>query len=390
MRSCPRKAQEREDDAMKIALLGFGTVGKGFYDLIRDRSDLEVTAVLSRRPRPELTCFVSDDFQQILRQDVDIVVEVMGGLHPAYEYVSAALAAGKHVVTANKWLMCEYYDDLTALAARNGVALRCTAAAGGGIPWLTNLERVARFDEITRVEGIINGSTNFMLDAMTRFGRSYEDILKEAQGLGYVEADPAADVEGYDARRKLVLSVNIAFGVSLPEKDVATEGISAITAEDIAAFTASGLVCRLIASAERSGDGSITASVEPTLFPAASAEAAVIDCGNRVQLTAKHIGAQAFSGAGAGGWPTGSNVLVDCIDILRGCRSFYTDRFVPARAAGAALRRYYFRTKEDLPVAVERSMGPGCIIAPMPAAEAHALLRKLKETDGGAFMAALG
>ncbi len=374
---------------MKIALLGFGMVGKGFYDLTKERTDLTVTAVLSRRPRPELTCFVSDDFDRILQQDVDIVIEVMGGLHPAYEYVTAALRAGKHVVTANKWLMCEYYDELTALAAEQGVALRCTAAAGGGIPWLKNVERVARFDRIRRVAGIMNGTTNFMLDAMTREGCSYDSILAEAKRLGYAEADPAADVEGFDARRKLVLSANIAFGVSLPEGDVATSGISAVTAEDIAAFTAEGLVCRLIASAELGDDGCITASVEPTLFEKNAAEAAVLDTGNRIQLTAEHIGTQGFSGAGAGGWPTGSNVLCDCLDILDGCRHFYTDRFTPARAAGSALRRYYFRTKEDLPVAVERSMGPGCITAPLPAAEAHALLKKLKETDSGAFLAAL-
>lgn len=374
---------------MKVALLGFGMVGKGFYELTKGRGDLAVTAVLSRRPRAELTCFVSDDFDRILQQDVDIVIEVMGGLHPAYEYVTAALRAGKHVVTANKWLMCAYYDELTALAAEMGVALRCTAAAGGGIPWLKNLERVARFDEITRVEGILNGTTNFILDAMTREGYSYEDILAEAKRLGYAEADPAADVEGFDARRKLVLSANIAFGVSLPEEDVATAGISAITAADIAAFAENGLVCRLIAAAERDEDGRITATVEPTLFSDSTAEAAILGTGNRVLLTAKGIGAQGFSGAGAGGLPTGSNVLCDCLDILDGCRHFYTDRFVPAHAAGDALRRYYFRTKEDLPVAVERSMGAGVITAPMPAAEAHALLKKLKETDGGAFLAAL-
>ncbi len=374
---------------MKIALLGFGTVGKGFYDLVKERSDLSVAAVLTRRPRPELDCFLSADFQEILRQDADIVVEVMGGLHPAYEYVCEALRAGKHVVTANKWLMCEYYEQLVSLAKENGVAIRCTAAAGGGIPWLTNLERVARFDSIDQVEGILNGTTNFMLDAMTKNGSDYGEILKEAQRLGFAEADPTADVEGYDARRKLVLSANVAFGVSLPEEDVACFGIATVSAADIAAFTENGLVCRLIASAERSESGAITATVEPTLFPADAAEAAIAGSGNRVKLTAKMIGEQSFAGAGAGGWPTGSSVLCDCLDILDGCRSFYTDRFTPARAAGDALRRYYVRTKEDLPAAVERSMGPGVITAPMTAAEAHGMIRALREKDGCAFMAAL-
>lgn len=374
---------------MNIALLGFGTVGKGFYDLTAGREDVKVTAVLSRRPREELTCLVSDDFQKILASDVDIVVEVMGGLHPAYEYVCEALRAGKHVVTANKWLMCEYYRELIGLAKENGVALRCTAAAGGGIPWLTNLERVARFDSIYKVEGILNGTTNFMLDAMTRNGSDYAEILAEAQRLGFAEADPTADVEGYDARRKIVLSANVAFGVDLKETDVACFGIATISAADISAFGEKGLVCRLIASAEQAEDGSITATVEPTLFPSDAAEAAIVSSGNRVVLYAKHIGEQSFSGAGAGGWPTGSSVMCDCLNILDGCRKFYTDKFAPAKAAGNALRRYYIRTKEDLPVAVEQSMGPGVITAPMAAAEAHRMIAALREKDSTAFMAAL-
>ncbi|MBR2894528.1 MAG: homoserine dehydrogenase [Oscillospiraceae bacterium] len=223
---------------MNIALLGFGTVGKGFYNLTAENHNLQVTAVLSRKPRKELTCLVSADFQEILSSGVDIVVEAMGGLHPAYEYVCDALRARKHVVTANKWLMCEYYQELVNLAKENGVALRCTAAAGGGIPWLTNLERVTHFDTINKVEGILNGTTNFILDAMTKNGSDYDEILAEAQRLGFAEADPTADVEGFDARRKIVLSANIAFGVDLKESDVPCFGISTISAEDIAAFSA--------------------------------------------------------------------------------------------------------------------------------------------------------
>lgn len=374
---------------MNIALLGFGTVGKGFYDLTVGREDVKVTAVLSRRPREELTCLVSDDFHEILASDVDIVVEVMGGLHPAYEYVCEALRAGKHVVTANKWLMCEYYQELVKLAKENGVALRCTAAAGGGIPWLTNLERVARFDSIYKVEGILNGTTNFMLDAMTKNGSDYGEILAEAQRLGFAEADPTADVEGYDARRKIVLSANIAFGVDLKEADVACFGIATVSAADIAAFTERGLVCRLIASAEQAADGSITATVEPTLFPAAAAEAAIVSSGNRVVLYAKHIGEQSFSGAGAGGWPTGSSVLCDCMNIVDGCRQFYTDQFTPASAAGNALRRYYIRSSAPLSVAAEESLGSGIVTAPIPAAQAHRMIAALRAEDNTAFMAAL-
>ena len=135
---------------MNIALLGFGTVGKAFYELTLGRSDLRVTSVLSRRPRPELPCTVTNDFDEIVRdRSVGIVVEVMGGLEPAYRYICAAMRAGKHVVTANKQLVCAHYDELLELARECGVSLRCTAAAGGGIPWLTSLSRAARLDEIT-------------------------------------------------------------------------------------------------------------------------------------------------------------------------------------------------------------------------------------------------
>ena len=220
---------------MNIALLGFGTVGKAFYELTLGRSDLRVTSVLSRRPRPELPCTVTNDFDEIVRdRSVGIVVEVMGGLEPAYRYICAAMRAGKHVVTANKQLVCAHYDELLELARECGVSLRCTAAAGGGIPWLTSLSRAARLDEITAVGGILNGTTNYMLSAMTASGVDYTTCLREAQALGYAEADPTADVEGYDARRKLVLSANLAFGASVQEEEIPCFGISSVEEKDFA------------------------------------------------------------------------------------------------------------------------------------------------------------
>ena len=168
---------------MKIALLGFGTFGSHFYKLCEGRSDLQITAVLSRRPRPELTCTVTADYDEIVRDpSIDIVVEVMGGIDPAYSYLCAAMRAGKHVVTANKQLMCARFDALTALSKEMGVALRCTAAAGGGIPWLTSLSRASQLDEITAVEGILNGTTNYMLSAMTNSGADYAAALQKGAG----------------------------------------------------------------------------------------------------------------------------------------------------------------------------------------------------------------
>ena len=314
---------------MNIALLGFGTVGSHFYKLCEGRTDLHVSAVLSRRPRPELTCSVTADYDEIVRDpSIDIVVEVMGGIEPAYSYLCAAMRAGKHVVTANKQLMCAHFDELTSLAKKQGVALRCTAAAGGGIPWLTSLSRAAALDEITAVEGILNGTTNYMLSAMTNSGADYAPALRKAQELGYAEADPTADVEGLDARRKLVLSADLAFGVNIREEDIPCVGISSITADDIARAKDGGLTYKLIARAEKSGRA-VAAFVCPTLFPSSAPEAHTDGTGNLVTLFASRFGKQSFSGAGAGGYPTGSNVLRDCLDVADGCRSFYADSFTP-------------------------------------------------------------
>lgn len=361
---------------MNIALLGFGTVGSHFYKLCEGRSDLRVAAVLSRRPRPELKCTVTADFDEIVRDaDIDIVVEVMGGIEPAYGYLCAAMRAGKHVVTANKQLMCARFDELTGLAKECGVALRCTAAAGGGIPWLTSLSRAAELDEITAVEGILNGTTNYMLSAMTHCGVDYAACLQKAQELGYAEADPTADVEGLDARRKLVLSADLAFGVNVKEEEIPCVGISAVTAEDIAAFAAEGLTCKLIARAERTAGG-VAAFVCPTLFSADAPEAHTDGTGNLVSLYAARFGKQSFSGAGAGGWPTGSNVLRDCLDIAAGCRGFYAEGFAPCGIdlSGAA-GKWYFRS------------GGTRSVRTMSAREAFAAYENERKSDPKALLA---
>ena len=311
---------------MKIGLLGFGTVGSHFYRMAEEQESLSVVTLLSRRPRDGLKCRVTSDYEVIVRDPgIDTVVDLIGGIHPAYEYIAAALRAGKHVVTANKAVMGAYYRELTGLAKRNGVCLRCTAAAGGGIPWLSSLARASEMDRILAVEGILNGTTNYMLSEMTARYADYGDVLKEAQELGYAEADPTDDVEGFDARRKLVLSANLAFNVSLKEQDIPCVGISSVTAGDIAWGRERGLVWKLIARSERKG-GAVSAFVCPTLFPAYTAEAHTNGSANLVSLFAERIGKQSFSGAGAGGWATASNVIADCLSIHPNSLSFYNER----------------------------------------------------------------
>lgn len=362
---------------VRIGLLGFGTVGSAFYAMAREHENTRVAQLLNLFPVPEADCAQTKNYDDILGDPtIDTVVELIGGLHPAYEFVTAAMRAGKNVVTANKQLVCACYDELISLAEQQGVSLRCTAAAGGGIPWLHCLTRLSETDEVTAVSGIMNGTTNYILSAMTDKETEYIDNLREAQRLGYAEADPTADVEGYDARRKLVLSANIAFGVSIREEEVPCFGISGITAQDIAAFKRMGLVCKLIAHAERK-DGKISACVEPMLFPVSGQMAHVGGPDNLISLTARRVGVQHFFGAGAGGFPTASNVLADCFAIEKGCGPFYTAQRKPVAVDNSWIsRRYYVRNTE------------GTQAMTLTAAEAHALAAEHKKKQQPFFMAA--
>ncbi|MBR6739316.1 MAG: homoserine dehydrogenase [Oscillospiraceae bacterium] len=343
---------------MKIALLGFGNVGSMVYRLLEGHEKIEVGILLSRRPRPEVTCRITADFDEILRDEsIDTVVEVMGGIEPAFSYVCAAMRAGKNVVTANKQLMVERYGALLALAKECGVALRCTAAAGGGNPWLPLLAQASKIDELRSVEGILNGTTNLILTEMTQSGTDYAAALAQAQQLGYAEADPTADVEGYDARRKLVLSANLAFGVSLPEEQVSCFGISTVKQRDIEAITKLGYVLKLYTYAERAGE-KVAAFVMPTLFAPDAMEAQVPKTSSGVlSLIARRYGRQTLFAHGPGGYPTASAVVWDCVDILGGARGYYTAAAQPCGVDnGIVASRFYWRRGEEYRVTEEMSV----------------------------------
>ena len=378
---------------MKIGLLGFGVVGRGVYDILSDREDVSVGAVLARRDLGQLSCAVTRDMQDILNDpEIDTVVEVMGGLHPAFEYVSGALKAGKNVVTSNKHLLCHYYKELNALAAENGVVLRGTAAVGGGIPWLTNLEKAARANAISKVSGIMNGTTNYIMDAMHKSDVDFADVLKKAQELGYAEADPSADIDGWDIQRKLIISAGVAFGVCLAEEDVPVFGIRNVTAADIRRFQARGLTCKLIASAEKLSD-SVAAYVEPTLLAGDALEAAVPANFNLISMEGEYAGKQSFFGQGAGRYPTAYNVVQDLCDICAGVKGFYTDKFADAATNNAgALHRYYVRTAAKSPAldAVAESDWDGAVVTlPVSVAHMHELIKGLLEADPQSFFAAI-
>ena len=377
----------------KIALLGFGVVGKGAYDIIAKRDDMEVVRVLVRRQIDEIAAISTTDIHDIVSDPtIDTVVEVMGGVHPAYEYIAAALRAGKNVVTANKAVISACYRELTALAAENGVALRCTAAVGGGIPWLINLERCRRIDTVTEVSGIMNGTTNYIMDAMHRAPVAFADILKKAQELGYAEADPSADIDGDDIRRKLTISANIAFDALLNEEDIPMFGIRTVTDGDIATFQSEGYVCKLIATARRT-EGGVAAWLEPTLVDSHALEAAVPANYNLISFQSEYLGRQSYYGQGAGRYPTASNVVQDCVDILGGKKAFYAEKAAPMQPDNSGVvHAYYVRTAAKDPwldSVTVKTMGGGVVTAPVSVETMLAWAKTKLAEDSALFLAAM-
>ena len=367
---------------MKIALLGFGVVGRGVYDIVANRDDIQVVKVLCRKDITLPDAEVVHDFEAVLKDDsIDTVVEVMGGLHPAYEYVRAAMEAGKNIVTANKALVCTFYDELMPLAKEKGLKFRCTAAVGGGIGWLSELERARRVQNLLQVGGIMNGTCNYILDNMTRKGLDYGEALSQAQKLGYAEADPSTDVDGIDTWHKAILSANIAFGVSLDKATVPVAGIRNIKAEDVENFKTHGLVCKLIATGVRTDRG-ISAYVQPALVKEGEQEAAVPMNFNLVTFIGETTERMSFYGQGAGRYPTAYNVVQDCVDLLEG-KGFYAPWGEKTAAANTGKLTYYVRGNWQ--GAAKETWGNAIVTEPVSVDEIHAWLKE----NPDAFIAAM-
>ena len=382
LRILPNSPENREDSFMKIGLLGFGVVGRGVYEITEARDDMQVVKVLCLEDIKLPDAEAVKDIRAIVEDDsIDTVVEAMGGLHPAYEFVRAAMEAGKNVVTSNKALVCTFYDELLPLAKEKGISFRCTAAVGGGIGWLSELERARRVQKITEVGGIMNGTCNYILDNMTRQGLNYDDVLKQAQKLGYAEANPSTDVDGIDTWHKVILSANIAFGVSLDRETVPVAGIRNIQAQDVENFKAHGLVCKLISTGKRE-NGVISAYVQPTLVREGEPEAAVPMNYNLITFVGATSERMSFFGQGAGRYPTAYNVVQDLVDVLAG-RGFYAPYGGKAAAVNEEKLTWYVRGGWQ--GAVEEHWGDAVVTAPVAVSEIHAWLKEKPE----AFIAAI-
>lgn len=313
----------------KIAILGYGTVGSGVAAVLENSrrevarklgDEVEVAAVLDLRdfPGDPIQKKIVHDFSAIVSNpEIEVVAEVMGGIHPAYEFVSQALAAGKHVVTSNKELVEARGAELGEIARAHQVSFLFEASVAGGIPILRTINTAMIQEEIYRITGILNGTTNYILELMENAGASFQEALADAQAKGYAERKPEADVEGYDASRKIAILASMICGRHISYEDVPTQGISKITSEDIAAATALGGRLKLISNCQKE-NGRFYASVEPMFVPGHHMLASVNSVYNAVMVKSSMLSDTMYYGKGAGKLATASAVVADILAALNG------------------------------------------------------------------------
>ena len=345
---------------LKVALLGCGVVGTQVARLLREEAaelavrsgaQLEIAGIAVRRlshPRPGIDrdLLTTDAMGLATRPDVDIVVEVIGGIEPARSLILAAMERGKSVVSANKALLAEHGEQIHRVSRDYGADLYYEAAVAGAIPILRPLRESLAGDTVHRVMGIVNGTTNFILDRMDSSGADFSESLEEAQGLGYAEPDPTADVEAFDAAAKAAILAGLAFHTRVTASDVYREGITEVTAADIASAKILGRIVKLLAICERTDEG-VAVRVHPAMIPRTHPLATVGGAYNAVFVDAKSAGQLMFYGAGAGGTPTASAVLGDIVAVARnrlaGTRGpeVRTYAELPVLPMGDTLTRYH-------------------------------------------------
>ncbi|MDL2324797.1 homoserine dehydrogenase [Ruminococcaceae bacterium OttesenSCG-928-A16] len=314
----------------KLAILGFGTVGSGVLQVLRQNQEvvrrrlgapLEVKYICDIRDFSEsedAALFVKD-FEQVLSDpEVELVVETIGGTNPAYNFVTRALESGRHVVTSNKELVATYGDVLLQKAKQHNVCFLFEASVGGGMPLITPMYQSMAANHLLAVQGIVNGTTNYMLTCMEKEGLDFDTALQQAQSLGYAETiDPSSDVDGIDAGRKIAILAAIAFGKHVYPQNVPTRGIRAVTPADIQAGQQMGRAVKLVAWAAKAAGGNLQCGVEPMLVSSSNLLAGVEDVFNAVAIQGDMLGEVLFYGKGAGKLPTASAVVADAMDALQ-------------------------------------------------------------------------
>lgn len=350
---------------MKVALLGYGTVGSGVVEVINANQDsinkkagtpIEIKYVLDLRefPGDPVNELIVHDFKQIAEDhEIEIVAEAMGGVEPAYTFAKTSLESGKSYVTSNKELVALHGAELLEIARKNNVNFLFEASVGGGIPIIRPLNQCLTADEICEITGILNGTTNFILTKMKDEGRDFEDVLKQAQALGYAEKNPAADVEGYDACRKIAILASLALGEHVNFEEIPTEGITKVTAEDMIYAEKMGYVIKLLATCKKQDDA-VFARVSPMLISKSHPLAMVNDVFNAIFVNGNVIGDVMFYGRGAGKLPTASAVVADIVDAAKhkgtNIISFWSRKKIELKDQGDVKVRYFVRVKDDAEV----------------------------------------
>lgn len=380
---------------MKAAVLGYGTVGKGVHDMLCASNTLEAGAVLVRAGKADAD-FKTDSLEAICAdKSIDAAAETMGGVDTAYSYAKRVIESGKHFVTSNKVLVAARGIELAALARENNVGFLFSAACGGAVPFLHNLELARENDEIISLGGILNGTTNYMLDMMQSEGLDYEEALRDAQKLGYAEADPTADVSGLDALRKIMLACAVAYDV-LPDEGAVCEGIESLRKDDVRDLKARSLTCRLLARGGKNADGSVYAYVQPALLPPDAPECAVKKNFNMARYIGQSSGQIVLMGQGAGRYPTASAVVRDIECLAVGQREMISERCRREKADNSGvLCKFYVRLPSafagemDAESAENENGVTRLITKPMSVEKMHALARSVRRGGGEVFFAEL-
>ncbi|UNM90288.1 homoserine dehydrogenase [Vagococcus sp. CY52-2] len=309
---------------MKIAILGYGTVGSGVYEILQKKNLAKSISVKKIWSRPKKNINIPNfcpDIDDIINdKEIELVVEVLGGIDVPFDLISRMLKSKKHVVTANKAVIARHYDALTDLAKENGVSLNFEASVGGGIPWIKNVELASRIDSISKCYGVLNGTSNFILDTMLKEDQDFGDVLKEAQDLGYAESDPSADIDGFDVLNKLIISARKAFNKKLDPNDFFVHPMKHITKDDIHYFKQKGHILKYIGEITHD-EGIISLHAVPETF----VEATIPSNNNIASLEGKTIGTLKFYGQGAGKLPTANAVVQDILDISKNMSYLGTD-----------------------------------------------------------------
>jgi homoserine dehydrogenase len=373
---------------MNVGLLGFGTVGKGVATIIDELDGpLKLVRFLSLPGTFEDARGTSNYQDFLADKSIEVVVEAMGGIEPARTYILDALNAGKSVVTANKAVVAACLEEFAAAAAASGATLLVEATSGGGIPWIVNLERVKRIDAISEISGILNGTSNYIIDRMHKAGLTFEAALKEAQDLGYAERDPSADIDGIDVKNKTIISSTVAFD-SLCRSDIPVVGIRNLSKEFMDAVHELGYGVRLMAHAVAC-EGAYAACVMPTLLPIESVEANVPDNFNIATCVGTTVGPLKFYGQGAGSLPTGNAIVQDLLDLEAGKKQTFALEEHLTWAPELLTRNYLVSTVAALPQDGKKK-GAGLVeLEGLTAVDAAALYEELLVQDPHAFIAAI-